>query len=99
MGTGPEAPHGSSTPRRRMGLSNPTHTRTANFVSKPAAIIQYNERVVKGRRGRGEGRHTLFRAIESDKELLHAIVHEADFVVGHQPNRFRGPVSYQEKSK
>lgn len=55
--------------------------------------------MAEGRGGRDKNTHTFFRTVESDEELLHAVVHEADFVVGHQPNKFRGRISYQDGSK
>lgn len=48
-------------------------------------------------RWRDKGRRTLFRAIESDEELLHVVVHKVDFIVGHQSKRFQRLVSYQEE--
>src|ERR1700760_4278558 len=79
MGTVPEARHGSSTPRQRTGLESQTETGSATLIStsRTAAKGSY-------------GRRTLFRTVESDKELLHAIVHKAHFVVRHQPNGARG---------
>jgi hypothetical protein len=46
---------------------------------------------VEKRRGRDKDRRTLFRTVESNEELLHAIVHKVDFVVGHQPNAVPKP--------
>jgi len=82
-----------------MELYNPTRTRSVKLISRPITTIQRNERAVEGRRGRDKGRRTLFRTVESNKKLLHAVVHKADFVVGHQPTWFRSLVSYQDESK
>ena len=62
-------------------------------------MSEYNEKETEGHRGRTMGRRTLFRTVESDKKLLHAVVHKVDFIVGHQAKRFRSLVSYQEESK
>jgi len=54
---------------------------------------------MKGNSWNAGGRRTLFRTIESDEELLHAIVHEVDLIVRHQPSMARGRISYQRQAE
>lgn len=75
MDTDPGALRGSSRHRLRTELM--TRTRTQSVKNCIEAEMRQYERQ----------RHTLRRAVEADVELLHAIVHQVDFIVRHQPER------------